>query len=954
MDHRKKDFFISYTGTDQHWAEWIAWQLEDAGYTTILQAWDFHPGSNFVQDMQKALVNSQRMITVLSPRYLASAYAQAEWSAVFAKDPTGENGLLIPIRIEKCELQGLHKAIIYIDLVRKDHDEAKSFLLKQIEQVINRERKKKYEEPPYPGNYRPEPRFPGALPKVWNLPRPNPNFTGREQILRNLRASLIEAKSTALTQQALHGLGGIGKSQLAIEYAYRYNTSYDYVWWIRAEEETSLVTDITNLAKDVNLPEKDAEEQYVIIQAMLRWLNIHNGWLLIFDNAKNVISIRNYLPNASSGHVLVTSRYPDWTTIGKSINIDVWQRDESINFITKRTGNDDKTAADKIAEVLGDLPLALEQAGAYIKTKKKSFTEYLHDFQSRRKELWKREKKLWDEQKKQSEYPDTVATTWAMAFEAIKEIVLAKDLLLLCSIAAPDVIPKSLIKRALEYVEGSDSNPVAIDSFDLDDAIAALCSYSLITSNTATFSIHRLVQTVAMDLVENEEAARNQSIMLKALSQEFPNEGYESPSCWFECEQLLPHAEKLTDEATFDGMKLEETATLMNKMGLYFHGRALYAKSESFFLRASEIFEKQQGPQNPAFATSLNNIAHLLLTQGKYSEAEPLFRRSLEIREKQLDPNHPEVAQGLNNLAALYQYQGKYAKAEPLYQRALQINKQVLGPDHYLVATNHNNLANLLLDQGKYSEAELLYRRALQIFEQALGPDHPAFANNLSDLASLLDIQGKYTEAEPLARRALQIKEQALGLDHPEVATSLSNLAALLRDQGKYGDAEPLYRRALDIREKQLGPKHLDVGVTLNNLGLLHEDQGNYAEAEPLYRRALQIKEQALGPDHPAVATTLNNFAHLFYNQRKYTEAEPLYWRSLEIREKQLGPDHPAVAASLKNLALLHGAQGKFAEAVSMCQRAVQIYENAYGKSHPYTIKAENHLTSLQENIENK
>jgi len=295
---------------------------------------------------------------------------------------------------------------------------------------------------------------------------------------------LHEQFKAGSVKQIIHGLGGVGKSQIAAEFCYRNGADYDVVWWLHAEEESSLIADFTALATALDLPEKDAEEQEVVIRAVRQWLDRHDGWLLIFDNARDVESLRGYLPQANGGHALITSRNPDWRHVGTPHEIVTWPRPESVAFLQKRTGKDDPAAADGIADELGDLPLALEQAGAYICQKQKSLAEYLADFQQFRTELWKREKKP-------DEYPDTVATTWLMAFEAIEDVPLAKELLLLCSVVAPDNIPKSLVKSALEYAAGKDGALATISRFDLDDARGALCSYSLLTADTDTFSSPR-------------------------------------------------------------------------------------------------------------------------------------------------------------------------------------------------------------------------------------------------------------------------------------------------------------------------------------------------------------------------------------------------------------------------------------------------------------------------------
>ena len=699
MDQKKKDFFISYTGADQQWAEWIAWQLEEAGYSTVLQAWDFHPGSNFVQNMQNALLNSHHTIAVLSSRYLQSAYAQAEWSAVFAEDPTGTNGILIPVRIEHCELKGLHKAIVYIDLVRKESKEAKAFLLQELRHVLEESPRTPKQAPGFPGEDKSEPRYPGSYPEGWNIPRRNPNFTGRDQLLQDLHSSLTGGNRTALTQQALHGLGGIGKSQLAIEYAHRYRSSYDNSWWIHAEEDSSVITAYTALATALQLPEKDGEKQDDIIRAVRQWLNTHHGWLLIFDNARDAGSIRDYLPDGTGGHVLITSRNPDWSTIGTQLRVEVWERDESIAFLKRRADLDQQEDANagELADELGDLPLALEQAAAYIETRHITVTEYLELYRERRKALLNR-------MKPPADYPDTVATTWLMAFEAIKDVALASEILFFSSVMAPDLIPKDLVKQALA-VDPDDHNKEdrSIDELDFHDAIDALCSYSLITPDTDTFSIHRLVQLAAMDRMGSEaKVSYRQDSILRALLILFPEEGYNTPSSWPQCAKLLPHAEKIIEKSDAS----VSMAILIGRIGNYYHGCAFYAEAEPLYRRALEIVEEQLGPEHPSVPTSLNNLAALLEAQGKYGEAEPLYRGALEIDEKALGSEHPGVATDLNNLAGLFAAQGKSSEAEPLYRRALLICEQSLGTSHPNTNTIQRNLAGLLENLREKSDRD--------------------------------------------------------------------------------------------------------------------------------------------------------------------------------------------------------------------------------------------------------
>jgi tetratricopeptide (TPR) repeat protein len=932
MGQIRKDFFISYTGSDRPWAEWIAWQLEIvSGYSVIIQAWDFVAGCNFVLEIDNAAKQADHTIAVLSNKYLEALFTKPEWSAAFVQDPTGEKRLLIPVRIEDVKPDGLLASVVYVDLVGLSASLAKEHLLKEIRKVFDVNSWRPASEPRFPDSIQNESRLPGTLPAVRNLPRRNPNFTGRVHILDDLRKSLTKVHSTALTQQALYGLGGIGKSQLALEYAYQYCASYDLIWWLHAESPATLIADYIALAEELNLPESKESEQEKTIKSVRKWLDQHPGWLLIFDNAKDAKSILQYYAESHGGHVLITSRNQNWGAFGESLPVNVWQRSESINFLQRRTLQTDPATAADLADALGNLPLALEQAASFIGERKKSYAEYLELFKSRRKDLWDREQPP-------PGYPDTVVTTWSLAFDEIQQTRFAKELLFLCSIVASDDIPKSLLEKALSHYDETE-HVIDVDCFDFDDAIAALRAYSLITPDLDKLSIHRLVQTVVKDRMNPVELSCSQHAMLRALSEQFPEKAYRNPFCWSECARLLSHAQFVLDYTSHDhDLYGQALLRLLNNIGEYHAGRGIFAEAEPLFRRSLEIREKQLGLEHLDVAESLNNLAVLLDSKGKYAEAEPLYRRSIEIREKQSGPEHLDVAYSLNNLAVLLMAIGKYAEAEPLYRRSLEIREKQLGPEHTDVADSLIGRAALLMAIGKYAEAEPLYRRSLEIREKQLGLDHPDVAHGLSNLAVLLVSKGNSTEAEPLYRRSLDIVEKQLGPDHPDVANSLNNLAVLLRSKGKYTEAEPLSRRSLEIREKQLGPDHPDVANSLNNLGVLLESKGKYAEAEPLFRRSLEIREKQLGLDHPDVANSLNNLAGLLMAIGKYAEAEPLFRRSLDIVEKQLGTEHPDVAICLKNLASLLEARKKYPEVKIYYRKALAVYEKIYGKNHIDTI----------------
>jgi tetratricopeptide (TPR) repeat protein/CHAT domain-containing protein len=398
--------------------------------------------------------------------------------------------------------------------------------------------------------------------------------------------------------------------------------------------------------------------------------------------------------------------------------------------------------------------------------------------------------------------------------------------------------------------------------------------------------------------------------------------------------------------AAAEGTPLEE-AQRLNQQAVELYQAGRYREALPLQQRALEINEKILGPEHPATAISLNNLAALYKALGAYDKALPLYLRALAIREKVLGPEHLDTATTLNNLGALYWAMGAYDKALPLYQRALAIREKVLGPEHFDTSVSLNNLAMLYHSKGAYDKALPLFQRALKIREKVLGPEHPATATSLSNLAGLYEDQGAYGKAVPLYQRALQITEKVLGPEHPRTATNLNNLALQYRGLGAYDKALPLYQRALAIREKVLGPAHPGTASGLNNLAGLYETLGAYDKALPLYQRALKIYEKALGPEHPETATGLNNLARLYQAMGAYDKALPLYQRALAIRQKVLGPEHVSTAISLSSLAVLYEYLGAYDQALPLQQRALKIYEKAVGPEHPDTASTLNNLGGL-------
>ncbi|HET8841551.1 MAG TPA: tetratricopeptide repeat protein, partial [Ktedonobacteraceae bacterium] len=629
-------------------------------------------------------------------------------------------------------------------------------------------------------------------------------------------------------------------------------------------------------------------------------------------------------------------------TLAQRVELPQMTMQEGCDFLLARTNRlrqgdgsqsidpQEMAAARRIVAQMGGLPLALEQAGAYIDASQCSLSDYLHFFQTA-------SQYLLDEHEASSDHPLSVSRTFMLAFERIEQRhPEAANLLMICAFLAPEAIPERFFLEGASSL-GATFEALAIDRLAFEKALKVLLFYSLIwrDAGTHTLSIQRLVQVVLKGRLSPTDWLNWARRVTRTISQLFPVDEDMQTDYWRTCEQLLSHALVCLSLSEQEGLALP----LMCHVATYLTKRARYPEAEPLFAGAAQIGERVFGSQHPLVAEALNGLGRLRYEQGKDELAEPLLQRAWHIWEQALGPDHPQLAYPLNNLGNLYCQQGKYEQAEPLYQRALRIREQALGPDHPQLAYPLNNLGNLNHLQGKYEQAEPLYQRALRIQEQTLGPDHPQLAYSLTCLGELYRQQGQYEQAKPLLERAWHIWKRALGPDHPQLAYPLNNLGELYRQQGQYEQAEPLYQQALRIREQALGSDHPQLAYPLNNLGELYCQQGQYEQAKPLLEQALRIWEQSLGSDHSQLAYPLNGLANLYREQGQYEQAEPLYQRALSLRQQHLDSQHPDVAKTLHDLAQLKQMQHRMTEALSLYRQAFAIREQRLGPYHPQTLE---------------
>lgn len=729
-------------------------------------------------------------------------------------------------------------------------------------------------------------------------------FTGREQLLEKIRMQLAEHHRAAVS-----GLGGAGKTQTAIEYAVRHRVDYpDGVFWVNAENIGVLTSGFVEIAKALRLSIASSNDQDRIVQAVLEWFNGTGRWLLILDNVANRRDISTFVPQRGKGDLLLTSRETVFQELGIARALDAVELDpdEALRFLAVRVGRDELETAERAAAValageLGNLPLALEQAAAYITENDARFDDYLRAFRTRRVSLLEKASGLMSR--------DTVAVTWAANFEAVgRDSQAAADVLRLSAFLAPEAIPFEIFELGASVLGPSIASALCdADAIATAELLRPLARYSLIKSDlrSRNFSVHRLVQEIVRSGIDPSVRTTYIERAVSAIEAAFPETNYAN---WSKCEALVAHLVAIDEWLIAADAGGGPAARAFSKAGDYLNQRGRYAEAKQTLERALALGERAFGGDDPEIATTLSFFARVHENLALYPEAIALEERALKIRELTLGPDHFSVGVSLNGMANAYVYQGRYVDAEALYERSLAILERSLGPDAPQVATALNNLGNIHIFQGHHARAKPLYERAIAVAERSRGPNDPRVAQSLNNLGDVNLFLGSYGDAEALYERALSIFERALGPDHQYVAFSLVGLGTARAKQGRIDDAESLYLRAVTVREHALGKDHPQVAISLTMLADFYLQIERYDDAQPLLERAQIIQERTLGPDHYELSATLVGLAALLKRQGRATEAAALYERALAIRQRNLDADHPEIAEVRQALADLGAA----------------------------------------------
>jgi len=961
------DVLVSYASIDRTWAEWIGGELGHAGLRVVLQQVDFSIDPTEPSDAYEQASAVNRVLVLLSRDYIKAPNAADFWRVMAARDPAGGSRFLLSARTDGTRVPAPYgERRPAIDFANLSEERAREALLTAFGLPVTAPRAKDPQAP----------RYPATQPEVWNVPQRNVAFTGRTALLEELRDRL-SASVTVVVPQALYGLGGVGKTQVAIEYAHRFAADYDLVWWISAEHSGLVRAALGDLATRLGLPEVEsvAERADAVLDALRRGEPTRR-WLLVYDNADDPDSIRPYLPQGT-GHLLLTSRNVAWSRQASAVEVGTFSREESIALLRSRVGELSDAEADKLAEKLGDLPLAIEQAGAWLAATAMPVASYIELLDTRLTQVLA--------ENPPPGYQRTAAATWLLSLERLREqMPAAAKLLELCAFFGSEPIPMRLInsERFVEVLlplDPSLNEPLLQARLVQEVGRYALASVD--TGHTA-IQLHRLVQAVIRDRLPPEEQRANRRHVHEVLAAANPKTP-DDPAYWPQYAQLrlhlrasgalestIPTVRQLvvdmvnylgrtsdyqgSQEQAEDALAAwrvampgpDDLTTVWVRVHLAnaLRSQARYADSFAEDEQAYQSLVTLEGEDHPYTIACLSGRAADLRGLGRYHEAMTLDQEALERSNRVLGEDAARTLNAINNLAVSLRFVGDFSGAMRLDRQARERRRKTLGQKHPMTLVSDHNYARCLRDVGRYAEARDLLAETLVDLKQIRGEDNPHTLRTARTLAVTLRKLGEIAVAHAMTQDTLARLDRVLGRSHTYTLACVSNLAC---DQSALGDDRAARRtaaEALQRYQQKFGEDHPFSLACENNLAIFLRRAGDHESARPLARRAAERFEAILGRNHPYTLACLTNQANEQFDRGEYAAClaidEDVY-RRVTSREV-LGPDHPDALAAANNLAVSRRLSGDATGARELLEDVIARANRVLGPDHPNTVAIRN------------
>ena len=755
-------------------------------------------------------------------------------------------------------------------------------------------------------------------------PRP-PFLAGREDLLAELDARLGGGDGGEPRVVALHGLAGAGKTSVALAYAHNHLTPGGITWQFAAEDPAVLAAEFTELAAALGAQER-ARDPVVAVHGALA--GSAAGWMLVFDNAAGPEAVEAFVPAIGSGRVLITSRNALWPP-GQGLEVPVLDLQVAADFLAARTGDADRQATAALAEAVGGLPLALEQAAAYAQATGNSLAAYLALFHKRRADLLDRGQP--------ARYGGTVATTWALAFSQLEgSDPGAAGLLRLLAFCAPDAVPLRLLLQPRPGLAEQLSPEVAgvlvpllDDELAAGDAVAALRRYSLARpAGDGLVSVHRLVQAVTADQIPEGLRDGWRQAAAAVIEAAIPRDPLQ-PAAWPVFAVLLPHAQAA----------LPAGNEAMGRIAVYLRRSGSYAAARDLYRGMFEERVRVLGPEHPQTLAARADAAHLTGKAGDAAGARDQFAALLRVYERVSGPDHPDALTARAKVARFTGEAGDPAGARDQFAALLPVYERVLGPDHPdTLAIVRADLARFTGEAGDPAGARDQYAALLAVVERVFGPDDPETLSDRANMARFTGEAGDAAGARDQFAALLPASERLLGPDHPNTLLARGCLARFTGEAGDAAGARDQFAALLPTRERVSGAGHPATLTDRSDLARWTGHAGDAAGARDQYAALLPARERVLGPEHPDTLTDRSRFAYFTGQAGDAAGARDQFAVLLPVRERVLGAEHPDTLTARANLANFTGEAGDAAGARDQFAVLLPVRERVSGAEHPDTL----------------
>ncbi|TWF96065.1 FxSxx-COOH system tetratricopeptide repeat protein [Saccharopolyspora dendranthemae] len=737
---------------------------------------------------------------------------------------------------------------------------------------------------------------PADQPTVWGgeIPLRNPGFVGRSELLEQLHSQLAEPGTTAVLPEALHGLGGVGKTQTVVEYIYRHAADYDLIWWVSAERLTQIRAGFVELARQIGLPAASTAEAAVasVVDALRRRTPFAR-WLLVFDNADRPDDLRPFIP-AVGGHVIVTSRNPDWSGIARTVEVDLFTRRESEELLRRRDDTIGQDEADLLADALGDLPLAIEQASAWRSQTGMPVREYIELLNAGRSEL------LESTNRSDTDLP--VAAVWNVTLSRLRtEHPAALQLLQICAFFGPEPISRDYFSHARGIPVPDELREAIMDPIKLNRAIREFSRYSLakIDHRRNTLQLHRLVQTVLRNQVAAEEHEDMRHIVHLLLASGAPSDPTESEN-WPRYENMLPHF-------ALSGA----------------------ARCDDEWVRRVSV-----------------HLIQFLLNIGDYEGARDLSGEAWQELTAKLGETHLDTLQMARQHGIALRRFGQLRKGRDLNQRTYRLLQDQVEPDSEHLMTMADVLATDQRVHGEFAQELETRKDVHDRARRLLGEDDPETLRYAYNYCGALRLAGQFSRARELDEQTWRKRVELLGSDNVGTLSSLNALAIDQRECGQYWDAERTQADALAKERRLFGDDHATTRAAARSLAVAKLRTGDYEAAHELAVECHERAVRRLGPVHEDSATTLMNVSASHRKLRELEKALELGEQSAETLARANGSEHPFTLVTLTNLAVINRLLGKPDQALKLNQRLVSAFRSAFTADHPFALVAATNMAS--------